>query len=491
MSSKIQVDLVLNSDRFSSAIRSDIYSVNLFTNAVVRAGNALKNLEKPLKIKLKDELLLLQKIMKEFMDDTKKDLEDTIKNLKEIDDRVKSVKISYEKMSQTAKPNMSYSKTNTTINNSQKKDDLSLGDIAEKILNADEAFRNIKEDIEKAKEKKQKSKDNNKNTNTKKKEKSKSNSNNKNQKGKSKGSNGTFTKINGKLKEFLNKASSGIKSLIDKLKSNNQKGNKNKSLNNGKSPNKNKSANKSATGNRNKGVQSNGKKKGGFLQGMKDRVMGGSTKSKPGGKGKAAGKGGLNLVSIIKDSTKAGGALNKLGSIGSKVFGVLGKAVKLFGVVFKAVPIVGWILTIIDIVITLKNAWDDNFMGIQDIVSSVWNFIKDAFSSIKKYIGDLGDSLRNSAFGKFAGKVINFVTGGEESGNSRAFGQRVIPYDNFPILAHQGESLLTANETRRLGEGSAIISKLADTIVVREDADIDKIANALISRLDKARFNMA
>lgn len=68
-----------------------------------------------------------------------------------------------------------------------------------------------------------------------------------------------------------------------------------------------------------------------------------------------------------------------------------------------------------------------------------------------------------------------------------------VPYDNFPALLHEGESVLTKRETNNLhnGMGSVHIAKLSDTIIIREEADIDKIASALTMRIRHAALNMA
>ena len=61
-------------------------------------------------------------------------------------------------------------------------------------------------------------------------------------------------------------------------------------------------------------------------------------------------------------------------------------------------------------------------------------------------------------------------------------GTRVYPHD---------ESIKKAfNDGARSG-GSFNIAKLADTIIVREDADIDRIANALYNNMKKYAFNRA
>lgn len=67
------------------------------------------------------------------------------------------------------------------------------------------------------------------------------------------------------------------------------------------------------------------------------------------------------------------------------------------------------------------------------------------------------------------------------SGNyaHRASGQRTIPYDGYPILAHEGEMLLTASEARNYRENTASVLISGNTFVVRQESDIDAIADAL------------
>ena len=99
------------------------------------------------------------------------------------------------------------------------------------------------------------------------------------------------------------------------------------------------------------------------------------------------------------------------------------------------------------------------------------------------------------------------------------------PYDDYPALLHQDERVLTAAEARQYnllelggtqqpqeegrkfrltlaerldsGQGSGepfrrapsiSIAKLADSIVVQEQADIDRIAQTLVSRILQARL---
>ena len=69
-----------------------------------------------------------------------------------------------------------------------------------------------------------------------------------------------------------------------------------------------------------------------------------------------------------------------------------------------------------------------------------------------------------------------------------AYGLARVPYDNYPALLHEGERVLTAAEARRYGGTNLQIAKIADTVVIREDADIDRIAAAIADRVQQARW---
>ena len=81
-----------------------------------------------------------------------------------------------------------------------------------------------------------------------------------------------------------------------------------------------------------------------------------------------------------------------------------------------------------------------------------------------------------------AGNFSSPLSGNE---SSDAYGLSYVPYDNYPARLHEGERILTAAEARayNAGGGGVAIQKLADTIVVREDADIDRIASELARKL--------
>ena len=71
------------------------------------------------------------------------------------------------------------------------------------------------------------------------------------------------------------------------------------------------------------------------------------------------------------------------------------------------------------------------------------------------------------------------------SGGSYAIGIDYVPYDNFPALLHQGERVQTAEEARSDGSGTSIQIVMNGT-VIREDADVERVASALLERMELA-----
>lgn len=76
----------------------------------------------------------------------------------------------------------------------------------------------------------------------------------------------------------------------------------------------------------------------------------------------------------------------------------------------------------------------------------------------------------------------------------KAFGQRRVPYNGFRALLHEGERVLTASEARNYDSNSSNSTGVTiggNNFYVREDADIDRIANALADRILLARMGGA
>lgn len=67
-----------------------------------------------------------------------------------------------------------------------------------------------------------------------------------------------------------------------------------------------------------------------------------------------------------------------------------------------------------------------------------------------------------------------------------AVGIDYVPYDNFPALLHQGEQVLTAEEARSGNGGSGGVQIIMNGVTIREDADIDRVAAALLQKMELA-----
>lgn len=87
-----------------------------------------------------------------------------------------------------------------------------------------------------------------------------------------------------------------------------------------------------------------------------------------------------------------------------------------------------------------------------------------------------GTSIMSTA-GQF-----DFATLAEDRANSHAYGLEYVPYNGYPAMLHQGEQVLTAEQARQ-SRGGVNIAKLADSIIVREEADIDRIAQTLADKI--------
>lgn len=65
-----------------------------------------------------------------------------------------------------------------------------------------------------------------------------------------------------------------------------------------------------------------------------------------------------------------------------------------------------------------------------------------------------------------------------------------VPYDGYRAELHEGERVLTKVESNQKegGMGGVSIGKIADYFVIREEADIDKIARTLVTKINTARM---
>ena len=97
--------------------------------------------------------------------------------------------------------------------------------------------------------------------------------------------------------------------------------------------------------------------------------------------------------------------------------------------------------------------------------------------------GDAADGFMTRSVADTVASWLGF--GGKES----ATGLQRVPYNNFPAVLHEGERVLTAREARnyeRMGGFGGITINMSGT-VVREDADIERIGQAVLDRVIQAK----
>ncbi|WP_027624390.1 hypothetical protein [Clostridium lundense] len=201
--------------------------------------------------------------------------------------------------------------------------------------------------------------------------------------------------------------------------------------------------------------------------------------------------------------------------------------IKSVGQVFSMVltnPIVGVISLIIGIVVLLYKAWTENWGGIRDKLEPTVSVIKKAIDSIspvvEKVIGVIGkllgivlevwDAVTGFLSNPIQGviDIVAKVTGkGEDNsstsnpkgkvgknalGTSYWNGGMTWVGENGPELIDlpSGAQVFDSRTSRNMMGNNVSIPKLADTIVIREDADIDRIANALARKLKTTSINM-
>lgn len=79
----------------------------------------------------------------------------------------------------------------------------------------------------------------------------------------------------------------------------------------------------------------------------------------------------------------------------------------------------------------------------------------------------------------------NLTTSTVKNVRPQAVGIGYVPYDNFPALLHQGERVQTAVEARSERRSPAI-TITGNSFSIREDADVDRVANALLQKIELA-----
>ena len=193
--------------------------------------------------------------------------------------------------------------------------------------------------------------------------------------------------------------------------------------------------------------------------------------------------------------------------------------------------VIGVIKGIINVALGLitgdwQRAWD----GVKQIFSSVWNGMKDLLPQLLEGIyavlrgafnvfKDLGHGMFSmiwdgmkavwNGISSWVGDKVNWLTDklsfwkkSEAQMNtnniktnrnvgSHFTGLDYVPYNNYSALLHQGERVLTAEENKAMSTSQPVqsIENIFNisSLVVREEADIEKIADKLYEKINRGR----
>ena len=87
---------------------------------------------------------------------------------------------------------------------------------------------------------------------------------------------------------------------------------------------------------------------------------------------------------------------------------------------------------------------------------------------------------------RFLVDILKDSVNASRSANGYASGLMYVPYDDYPARLHEGERVLTAREARSYG-GGVTVSVTGNNFTVREEADIDQIAETIAQRVTEAK----
>lgn len=169
------------------------------------------------------------------------------------------------------------------------------------------------------------------------------------------------------------------------------------------------------------------------------------------------------------------GIIQKLGNIWKNVWGAVGPILQAAWKILE--PILSSFVDALDAVL-----W------VAEKLSGALNGVSQAFKNIAQAFGrkDVQKALNASNSVK-----TDPTYGAYTQIKDRAMGQRVIPRDNFPINAHQGEMLLTARETRQYKKDKGNTPQIVNNfygMTIRQEADIEKVTSGIVRKLNEQRI---
>ena len=155
---------------------------------------------------------------------------------------------------------------------------------------------------------------------------------------------------------------------------------------------------------------------------------------------------------------------------------------------------------------TFKSAWETTWTAVEAVFKPIGESISGIVDGISSAIDTAAQGLaglKNAAAEKWENSAVNpnnwgWLGGGDTPGNASGTSYwqggptRVNESGGEIINLPSGTQIIPHDASRNaaVGSSSVTIAKLADSIIVREDADIDRITDSLVRKLIKAQDNM-
>lgn len=203
-----------------------------------------------------------------------------------------------------------------------------------------------------------------------------------------------------------------------------------------------------------------------------------------------------------------GQALVALGPVFTGILSIASFTMQGIAGVVKAVgPVVGNIINALKPVFknvgssleSMGKIFKSVFDGIKNVVEKAYNFVKPLIDGIGSAVSGISGAV-SSGLGWIASKVGKNATGTKYwRGGLSVVGEHgpelvQMPSGSKVYTNTETNSILNSDKQGRQStntgttvDSSITIAKIADTIVVREESDIDKIANAIVSKLQQRR----
>lgn len=186
---------------------------------------------------------------------------------------------------------------------------------------------------------------------------------------------------------------------------------------------------------------------------------------------------------IAEHSKQIQTIVKALGIVWKAIWWAMSGVIKAVGAIIK--PIINGIVSVIsgiaDMIIKAKNAWDSFKKAISGGANVNVNY--NERGGLAYNLGGGSGNNRNRS-----SSTLQRPSQYAPSGN--AFGLSRVPYDNYPANLHQGERVLTKQEANEYnnnnkGKHSGFNINIFG-LTVREDADVDLIANRIVKKMNIA-----